>query len=486
MPAPSESAAPIGHILVCGNGLAAQMTLAMLARHLPAAMRLSQVVPPDPGSGDLFYGNVTAPSAYAFNLAAGVDEPSLMLGSDTGFSWGTRYAGWGGRTWTQCFTLPLPVVDGVLLHQYLAAIGSDRIDRFLAGAQAAKRNAFAHPPRGAGDAGKHPLARADYGYQIDPVSYAQRFAAAIPPGRVTVIEGGIAEVTTGSGGIEVLRLDDGRTLTADLYVDCTGPEAALLARLEPDIVGGRRITLTVQDSAGGRVAPLRTVTATEHGWTSDTPLAGRTRRLTTGDADEPTDGPGDQATATLGRRAEAWAGNCVGIGHAAGVVEPITPAPIMLLERDIERLLALIPNAGDMGVERREYNRRFDDDFTHAALFNRALFAIDGLPDTPYWRAAQGDAVPDKLVRKIAMFTARGLLVAYDLEPFHPEDWTILHLGLGHRPARHDRLADRADTPRVRQFLDAMQRDVEQAVAPLPAADLYRTQLVQYLQRGRR
>ena len=67
-------------------------------------------------------------------------------------------------------------------------------------------------------------------------------------------------------------------------------------------------------------------------------------------------------------------GNCVAIGHAAEVQEPVTHAPMLLLQREIERLLTLVPCSGDMSVERREFNRQSADDFTHAEIFNRALF----------------------------------------------------------------------------------------------------------------
>lgn len=474
----NEPSPPLGRILICGEGLAAEMTVAALAAQLPPAIAILRVAAADQRGSDLFYGNVTAPSAYAFNLSVGVDERRLVLDSDTGFSWGTRFAGWGDRSWMQGFALPFPVVDGVEFHHYLTRIGAAGIDPYLAGVQAARRGVFAHPPR-EGD-GQHPLGRAEYGYQFDPASHARLFAAAVPAGRVEQLSARVVGVETADDRITGVRLDDGRRVTADLYIDCSGPAAALLSALEPVRHGHRRITIAAADASGGEEAPLRTVRAQAEGWQSETPLKGRVRRLRvfapgTGDA---------QAEAMPGRRARAWVGNCVGIGQAAAVVEPLTPAPMMLLERDIERLLTLIPTGTAMRVEAREYDRRFADDHDHAALFQRAFFTADGLPDGPYWQAARADPLPEKLARKMTMFADRGVLVAYDLEPFHPEDWTILHLGLGRRPQRHDRLADRADAARVRQFLADLQRGIDQAVAKLPPARLYRAQLEQYLKRG--
>ncbi|MHA6719346.1 tryptophan 7-halogenase [Sphingomonas sp. RS6] len=493
MSTPSTNADPIGHIIICGHGLAARMTAATLARQLAPAIRITLVLIERDAASDLFYGTVTAPSAYAFNLAAGVDEPSLVLRSDTAFSWGTRYLAWGaaGRAWTQCFNLAFPNIDGVQFHQYLAATAEDAIEPYLAGAAAGARGGFAHPPQGPGKAAQHPLARAEYGYQFDPANYAALFAAAVPPGRIEIIAGAEVAVESGEHGIDGLRVDGGAPSRADLYVDCSGPDAVLLSRLAPMAGDARRVSVVAfREQAERAGSPLRTVTPTQHGWTAETPLRDELLRITVHNPADPAampDGTVSRAAqALIGRRTDAWAGNCVGIGHAAGVVEPLSPAPMMLLERDIERLVSLIPNAGPMVVERREYNRRFTDDFLHASLFNRAIVEPDGLPDTAYWRAARAEPLPEKLARKLALFESRGVLVAYDLEPFHPEDWTILHLGMGRRPARHDPLADRASPAQVRQFLSTMKQNIAQMAATLPASATYRTELEAYLREGGR
>ena len=467
----------VHRILLCGDGLSARMALAALARHLPPSIAILWARAGDQRGSDLFYGNVTGPSAYAFNLTAGLDERRLTLDSTTAFSWGTRYADWGaGRSWMQSFALPFPVIDGVQFHHYLASAGADSIDPFVAGLQAARRGVFVHPPRAGANGAPHPLSRAEYGYQFDAQDYARLFDV---PDRVERIGGAVASVEAADGRIAGVTMDDGRVVIADLYVDASGPEAQLLAALAGDRPSGRAIAIATSDLPADDQAPLRTVRVTSSGWESDTPLKGRTRRTVVGAVGEVAG-----TKATLGRRSLAWAGNCVGVGQAAGVVEPLTPAPMLLLERDIERLLALIPVTGGMAVEAAEYNRRFAEDYDHAALFQQAMFQAGGLPDGPYWQAARAEAVPERLERKLTMIERRGVLVAYDLEPFHPEDWLILHMGMGRRPARYDPLADRAERAQVTPFLSKMARTIEQGVATLPPARVYRAQLEQYLRKA--
>ena len=239
--------------------------------------------------------------------------------------------------------------------------------------------------------------------------------------------------------------------------------------------------------------PVRRIVARDYGWRAETTLQESTAQLTVYDPESEAEAmsahgkaPERSGETTVGRRAEAWSGNCVGIGHAARVVEPLTPAPLMLLQGDVDRLLSLIPFSTEMSVERREFNRRFGEDLEHAELFTRTLFETDGAPNTPYWRAARAEPVNEKLARKIELFEDRGFLVMYDLEPFHPEDWTILHYGMGRRPARHDRTADRAQPARVSDFLANLRREVDKAVESLPSHAAYMAELKQYLIRYKR
>jgi tryptophan halogenase len=468
------------------------MTAATLARQLPASIQITWVNGQSSSDADLFYGSLTPSNVYSFNLSAGVSEPELLLNTNTSFSWGTRYAGWGGqqRSWIQCFHLPLPVVGGVLFHHYLTRLGIGELEPFLISAVAARHGVFAHPLQ----KGPPQLTRAEYGYQFDARSYQGAFAASANMSRVQRIHADIRDVERDENGIATLHLSDGRALTADLYVDCTGPQALLLSRLDIAFAGGRRLRAVSSSRAVDSLgAPCRTLTAHRFGWQSDTPLQRGMARLTVFSPELESealaahgDTPDRAGETTLGRRAEAWAKNCVAIGHAACLLEPLSNAPMLLLQRDIERLLSLIPFSKAMSVESREFNRRSAEDYVHAEIFNRALFETQAVADTLYWRAASEEPVHEKLAQKIAQFESRGLLVAFDLEPFNPEDWTILHYGIGRRPVRHDRVADRFPEAELRQSLAGMRHDIETVVKQMPSHADYVGSLVRYLSQNKR
>jgi tryptophan 7-halogenase len=476
---------PIERILVCGAGLAGHMTSAALSRQLPPSVQITVVDCAGASSADHFYGTVAPPSAYAFNLALGVSEPDLILRSDAAFCLGVEYSDWGRSSWIQCFQQQLPVIGGVLFHHYLSRLRLGELEPYLVSAMAARNGSFAHPP----ERGDTPLSRAEYGYQFDPRSYARLFAASADAARVQRLAATIAHVDRDEAGISAIRLADGASHTADLYIDCTGPDALLLSRLDAPSLAGRRVGAAFSRNAGDRLAaPCVKVTSADYGWSARTPLRQGEARLTLYHPDARAEAlrahgaaPELESEAVLGRRAQAWLGNCVAIGQSASVVEPLTTAPMLLLQRDIERLLSLIPVSPQMSVERGEFNRRCAEDYAHAGLFNRALFETEPLPDAPYWREARAEPVAEKLAMKLAQFASRGLLVGFDLEPFNQEDWTILHFGMGRRPERYDRVADQAPEDKLRQHLAAMRNDIERVVKAMPSHEAYLADLTRFL-----
>lgn len=476
------SVSPLRHIVVCGTGLAGQMTAAALAHQVPEPVRITWLKVAGTHTRDCLYGNVTAPTAYDFNLSVAIAEPDLILNSSTAFSYGTRYAGWGGqrRDWIQAFHTPFPIPEGVLLHHYLLQRDIFELEPYLVSAVAGRAGVFAHPP----DDLRHPLSGAEYGYQFDPVAYGAVFERQAENG-VRKVSGAIAAVERDGDHIRSIRLADGQSLAADLYIDCSGPEAVLSS--QPGTFTRRLGVLAGQGPAEGLGAPVRTVMAGEFGWSSRTPVQGATMQLTVYAPESEAqalvahDGaPELHAELALGRRDLAWAGNCVAIGHAAGVVEPVTCAPFILLQRDIQRLLTLLPVAAEMAVERREFNRQFAEDYRNGELFNRALF-VGQVPDAPYWRMASAAPLDERLAGKIEQFESRALHVAYDLEPFSPEDWIILHFGMGRRPGRYDRVADQSSRDKVDTYLSERRGAVEQVVRTMPSHDVYRRNLANFL-----
>ncbi len=463
-----------------------------LANRLPNDIEITLIDTADADATDVFYGNVTSQTSYDFLLSLGITEPELLLETDTAFSLGTRYENWGlqKRYWTQSFHIPLPIFEGVDFHHFVirhhqTSARPCSLEPYIMSVQAAEHGVFAHPPEGR----KIPLASVEYGYQFSPKSWTDFFKTVLTKTRVKQIKQSIKAINRENEIVLSLSLDDGTTLKADFYIDCSGQEAILATSGKRDWHGNRELrALSSFEKSETLGAVKRTLTATEYGWNSETPLRQCLSYLTIcapetqGDI---LDLPGEEnrkiIDVKVGHLDKAWEGNCLSLGHSAAIMEPLTPAPIMLLQRDICRLLELFPVSDDMRIDSREYNRRFTDDYMHAGLFQRAFFTIEGLPDTPYWSAAQKEPVCEKLEAKISQFKSRGVFVKYDYEPFNQQDWAILHFGLGHIPKRYDPLADRIEKDKIEKTLTQMRLAITQMAEKMPPLHVYMLGLLKYL-----
>ena len=464
----------ISQILVYGNTLAASMTMLALARSLPRSTKLTWVRPKTCCPGEVLYGGLTSPEAYQFNLQLGITEPELILHTDTTFSFGTHFSQWGNnkRSWVQSFHLPFAVNAGVELHHFMTrhklALGD-----FLISTQAALQGTFAHPPEGKPQS---PLSRAEYGYHFDPAQWSAMFLSKLDKSRITLHEQSVSAVQIQQGDIDAVQLDDGSTLRADLYIDCSGIHRQLLAALNQKFIIQRSVHLTSQTETSATTGPAcRSITGHQQGWQSVTPLRNKNQRIS---LLETSDKLADHAGAlhcqaiNLGSYQQAWQGNCVGIGHSAYALEPVTPAAYILLKKDIQRLLELIPLSANSQIERHEYNRRFQDDVEHAELFHRALYAQ---------QREVGYASCEKLERKLSQYSHRGVLVSYDFEPFNPQDWAILHAGLNRVPQRYDRMAEQLDFNAMQNQLETVRSGIARLASSMPAHHLYLEKLSVYL-----
>ncbi|MFS1701367.1 tryptophan 7-halogenase [Alteromonas sp. AMM-1] len=493
----------IKHIVIAGNGLAANMTALALQQQLPPDITLTLVSSAKHADLDFLYGSTSVPDMYAFNLTLNVSEPDLLFNTNSTFCWGNYFDRWAmtSCSWLQGFHLPFPAMRGVGLHHFVTRHGETELATYLINAQADKTGKFAHPP----EDNRHPLSRAEYGYQFDASALSALYASKLSS-KVTVINASISEVVTDTGDISItgLQLTNGQRIEADLYIDCTGPDARLYSALAQNnqapksrVENARTLFAIHSTRQRGEALPThRYIRACEFGWQADTYLRDSIQRLTVCSPEQKSqaiDAHGAQASIAMafsaGHRQQAWTGNCVAIGQAASVIEPLTPAPLMMLMRDIQRLLELIPITNNMSVEATEYNRRFIADVEHTELFQGALFALEHLPDSlpehTYWQQAAQFVQIEKLTRKLTQYNHRGILVSYDLEPFNEQEWLMLHSGMQRRPQTYDIVADQVPRAEMANQLNGMGNVIQQVVSQMPPHAIYLEKLMAYLSQKR-
>jgi len=397
----------------------------------------------------------------------------------------------------QSFQLPLPVHQGVDFHQCLLRAGVRDLQPYLVSAQAALAGVFAHPPEDP----KIPLSRAEYGYHVSSDNYLKILSSVLEASILKAsdlkettslslkrIRSTSIKVITNEERIDHLQLDDSRRVDADWYIDCSGPDALLISNFNNELKSQRCVNfLASKHPSKHKLGSAREVTGFDFGWQSDTSLRDSVSRFTLYQADgeelaHQAHGPADiEKACRLGRRNNAWLGNCIAIGHSAAVIEPLTPAPLMLVQRDIERLLELIPVAQDARVERTEFNRKFALDYDQADLFNRALYQFENSSAAPFWQSVKQLPMDEKLSIKLAQFESRALISMFDLEPFNEQDWLILHFGMQRQAARYNRFAERFSSDQLMAWIEAQERDINVIVKKMPPPDRYIARMLDYL-----
>lgn len=467
---------PLSRIVIVGDTLAGWMSAAMLSRMLGGAAKIALC--PERAQPTIAGALASLPSLGEFHGFLGVDERDLVRFCRATFRLGTLWRDWphAGADFVDDFGETGAPVDGVAFHHAWTrarrAGASSAYDRFSLGARAGRLGRFQHPSTDPRDI----RASYRYGLHLDAQLYADYMRRyAIHYGVETTAP--LADVEIAAGRIGALTAKDGARLAADLYLDCSGPAAILLDRLDSggwrDFSGAPALDRIAWRMADGAAAlSLTDYRAGDIGWRSVAPLQDsrcETQAFASSATDDETAraafGAGNGAVefAPIRRRRRApWAGNVVAVGDAACELDPLASPSLRIAEAGLTTLRGLLPAThGDCG-ERDEYNRIMENAFERLHDFQTLHYARSPAA----WAA--GAAPSPHLLRKIEQFESRGRLVQYDEESVAPENWISCLLGHGVIPGRSDPLLDPAPDDMVKAKLDAMMRAVDDAAKAMP------------------
>lgn len=305
----------------------------------------------------------------------------------------------------------------------------------------------------------------DYGYHLPAIPYGawlRQLASRRGVRSLTArdIEARVDETR----GIDELRLDGDRRVTGDFFLDVSGGEATLASALG---VGREswRAAFTVDRVLYGcselrSALPIHSeVRAEVSGWTAlaASQLCVHVQQAYSSELVPEAIARDNAARMALeqvvirerdpGRRLRAWEKNCVAIGEAACVFDPVHFLDLHSVQVGLVHLLHLFPVQADYGVERDEYNQNVRSSFERMRDFQSAHYLLNhyGLSraDGNFWSRARAVPASAELQHKIDAFRARGECVHYEDEAFTIDDWQALLLGHGVFPESHDPAVER-------------------------------------------
>ena len=481
----------VRNILIAGGGLAgwycaARLCHAMRGRALN--VRVLRAAPAGAAVDPLeVFCSSTLSAVPLAHAELGIDERMFMRDCDATFKLATEYRGFDDAS--RGYFLPFGEIgarlEAVGFHQFIGRLmrgGREySLDDFSVPAIAARHGRFAHPTRDP----RSVLSTYEYAYHLDTQSYARMLRAfAEKLGAVAVDEDLSRCDVADDGTIRALIAGDGTQLTADLFIDCTGARAALLGEaLRTPFESWRAwlpcdAALVARRPAATDLPPCTLALAQDDGWIWQAPLRSGVETAAIFDSRAATR-EAAQTVATLpapreirfenGMHREAWRGNCVAMGSAAGFVEPLASTGLRLIESEVSRFIELFPDRGGMPLVANEYNRVTGAAYDRARDFVLLHYVLSRRSGA-LWRDRPQ---PISLTHRLEMFRHRGSVVLHEDDIFEDAWFACACIGLGVRPAHFSILAEQMSEADLQARLAKITRVMQSAVEQLPTHRAY-------------
>ena len=493
-----DTSREIRSVIVVGGGTAGWMAASALIKAFEATPGGPSVtVVESEAIGTVGVGEATIPPIRQFNATIGLDEADFIKATGATIKLGIAFQDWSGAGshYFHGFGDHGPSVRGQAYRQHLFHLkANDRIGSLapwsLPGVMA-QQGRFALPV----DDPRSVLSAFSYAYQFDAGLFARKLRTLAEAAGVVRIEGRIVDVRTVGERVEAVRLEDGRDLDGDLFIDCSGfrgllIEGALKAGYEDWtrwLPCDRAVALPC---ASTREPDLfTTATAMTAGWRWRIPLQHRVGNgYVYSSAFIDDDAALDELMARLespplaapnrlrfvtGRRKQAWKGNVVALGLASGFLEPLESTSINLIQTGIGRLLEYFPDRDFDPVLIAEYNRRTTQEFERIRDFIIAHYHLSGRSEGDLWRHCRETAPPDTLAAKLELFRSRGEVALLEDESFREDSWAAVLTGLGVWPRRATPLVAALDIDQVETQAHRLAELIARAAASLPNQDAF-------------
>jgi tryptophan halogenase len=157
-----------------------------------------------------------------------------------------------------------------------------------------------------------------------------------------------------------------------------------------------------------------------------------------------------------------WVGNCVAIGLSSGFLEPLESTSISLIQMGIDKLLHFWPDepdAGSWAPLAQEYNRLSVTEFERIRDFIILHYSANGR-EGELWRYCREMALPETLLRKQALYRARGVIQQFDSESFFDPSWLCMYGNLGIEARSWDPLANLLPLPELTDVTRRVREDI--------------------------
>ncbi|WP_031236586.1 tryptophan halogenase family protein [Asticcacaulis sp. AC460] len=456
----------IRKLVVVGGGTAGWMAAAALSRTFGSAGYSITLIESDE-IGTVGVGEATIPPIIEFNQMLGIDENDFLKAVNGTFKLGIRFINWSalGSDYLHPFGVYGVDMNGLNfnhhLMRYRKAGGNADFGLFNPQTVASRQNRFGRMQE------INPQApRVNYAFHFDAALYARYLRAYCEKLGTIRQEGRITKVEQNpeTGDVTAVVLENGKVITGDLFIDCSGFRGLLI---EQTLKSGyedwskwlpcNRAAAVPCDKAGP-VTPYTTSTAREAGWQWRIPLQHRTGNGYVFSSEYMSE---DEASSLLmqrldgkaqadpriirfvtGKRKQQWNRNVVAMGLASGFLEPLESTSIWLVQEAITMLLRYFPRDGITQNQRDCFNREMLGAYDNVKDFLIAHYKVTAREDTPFWAYVKHMDIPDSLAFRLESFAEHNQPLVRNHELFKDASWFAVLVGQGMEPKSYNPMAD--------------------------------------------
>lgn len=478
---------PIKKVVIAGGGTAGWMAAASMSKLLGKNLDVVLVESDDiPTVG---VGEATIPTLHIFHQLLGINEAEFMAATNATFKLGISFENWRdvNKDYIHSFGY---------LGQDCWACGFQHF--WLKGLQkgiVSDIGDYCPEHLGCREGRFAVLANQDlnHAYHLDAGLYAKFLQKIAYKFGCERVEGKIEQVVLDdeTGYINSLRLNNGKVVDGDLFIDCTGFKGLLI---EEALHTGYDdwshylpcdSAVAVQTEMVEEPIPYTRSIARDSGWQWRIPLQNRTGNGLVFCSKYMSD---DEAIKTLldniegkpintprvikyktGARRKHWNKNCIAVGLASGFIEPLESTGIHLFQKAVVRLMQLFPHSGINQTDVDEYNQQTKLEADNIRDFIILHYHLTERKDTPFWRHCSTMAIPDSLSHRMKLFGDSGRVFKKADDLFGETSWVQVMMGQGLLPKEYHPIVDMMSDDELANFLNKIRDGVRKKVMSWPS-----------------